>query len=227
MPACGVVFDDMGEVAPDGSPVELYLRIPAGATAERIEAAIPAASTVLDLGCGVGRIGAELVRSGHAVTGVDNSPAMLAHARRRGLATVEADISGLDLGRRFDVVLLLSHFVNEADDDRRASFWAAAADHVVTGGHVVVERFTAAWVRTVGPTTTTTHGVTIDLHDISHDGEELDATITYRIDERAWSQTFRVVAVDDDLLAQHAAPHALHVERSLDEDGELVLLRAG
>jgi SAM-dependent methyltransferase len=216
----------MDEIAPDGSPVEVYLRIPAGQTVERIAAAIPPSGTVLDLGCGVGRIGAGLVEAGHEVTGVDNSPAMLMHARQRGLATVEAELSGLDLGRRYDVVLLLSHFVNEADDARRSSFWSAAGRHVLAGGHVLVERFAPEWVRTVEPMTNTAHGVAIELHDLSHDGDELHATITYRIDDRAWSQTFTVIAVDDELLAQHAAAHGLHVERSLDPDGELVLLRA-
>ena len=223
-----MAFDEVRDaVAPDGSPVELYLRVPPGATVEQIDAAIPAASSVLDLGCGVGRIGGGLVRSGHRVTGVDNSPAMLAHAQRRGLATVEAEIAGLELGRRFGVVLLLSHFVNEADDDQRTSFWAAAGRHAAARGLVVVERFTPEWVRTVEPSITTAHGVTTDLHDIRHEGDRLHATITYRIDDRSWSQTFQSIAVDDELLERHAAPHGLVVERTLDDEGELVLLRAG
>jgi SAM-dependent methyltransferase len=38
---------------------------------------------VLELGCGSGRLLVPLARAGHAVTGVDNSPAMLALAERR------------------------------------------------------------------------------------------------------------------------------------------------
>lgn len=38
---------------------------------------------VLEVGCGTGRIAVELAAHGHAVTGIDPSPAMLARARRR------------------------------------------------------------------------------------------------------------------------------------------------
>jgi SAM-dependent methyltransferase len=41
----------------------------------------PAGRRTLDLGCGEGRVGAELERRGHRVIGVDSSPAMVALAR--------------------------------------------------------------------------------------------------------------------------------------------------
>ena len=212
-------------VAPDGSPVELYLRFPAGETAALIDRAVPAGATVLDLGCGVGRIGGELVRTGHQVTGVDNSPAMLHHAHERGIETVPAEIVGLDLGRSFDVVLLLSHFVSEADEVHRHQYWRAAAIHVRRGGAVVVERFAADWVKTVEPMTRNAHGVETELHDLEHDGDLLLARITYRIDGRSWTQTFDAIALDDEALAADAARHDLTLERVLDDDGELVLFR--
>src|SRR5688500_18256195 len=66
------------EVTRDGSPVEVYRRLPATGEAELIHRAIPAGATVLDLGCGTGRIARGLVALGHPVTGVDDSPAMIA-----------------------------------------------------------------------------------------------------------------------------------------------------
>ena len=216
----------MDEVAPDGSPVEVYLRFPADDTVAVLLDALPAGADVLDLGCGVGRIAGGLVDAGHPVTGIDNSPAMLDHARHRGVETVEAELVGLDLGRRFDVVLLLSHFVNEADAERRAEFWKTASRHVSPGGVVVIERFAAEWVRSVEPTSNTTHGVTIELHDLEHDGDLLHAAITYRLDGRSWTQRFSVIALDDDTLSDEAATFGLGVERTLDPEGELVLLRA-
>ena len=82
-------------VAPDGSPVEVYLRLPPRGEAEIIHAAIPAAAEVLELGCGVGRITHELIRLGHPVVAVDESPEMLAHVL--GAETVRARIEELEL----------------------------------------------------------------------------------------------------------------------------------
>src|SRR5690242_19259324 len=95
---------------PDGSPVELYLRLPALGEPERVHELVPAGAPVLELGCGVGRITHELVRLGHPVTAVDKSAEMLAHVR--GAETVQSRIEELRLERRFPCVLLMSHLVN-------------------------------------------------------------------------------------------------------------------
>ena len=57
---------------------------------------------------GAGRVAIELARHGIEVIGVDVSPSMLAEARRRApdLTWIEADLTTLALGRRFDVVVL-------------------------------------------------------------------------------------------------------------------------
>ena len=46
----------MSGVAPDGSPVAFYRRLPAFGEPELIHGAIPRGASVLDLGCGPGRI---------------------------------------------------------------------------------------------------------------------------------------------------------------------------
>ena len=65
-------------------------------------------ATVLDAGCGTGRVGIELARRGIDVVGVDVDPDMLERARRRSadVTWVLADLATLDLGRTFDVVVL-------------------------------------------------------------------------------------------------------------------------
>jgi SAM-dependent methyltransferase len=87
---------------------------------------------VLELGCGTGRLADALVALGHPTTGVDQSAAMLAHVHRA--APVLADIEGLDLGRRFDGVVLASHLVNVADPARgRRSLPPARATSIPAG----------------------------------------------------------------------------------------------
>lgn len=67
----------------------------------------PAGRSVLDAGCGTGRVARELARRGIDVVGVDNDPSMLAVAREQapGLRWVSADLVTLDLPDRFDVVV--------------------------------------------------------------------------------------------------------------------------
>jgi len=64
--------------------------------------------SVLDAGCGTGRVAMELARRGLEVVGVDLDPEMLAAARAKAplLRWVEADLAGVDLGRTFDGIVM-------------------------------------------------------------------------------------------------------------------------
>ncbi|NEE16204.1 class I SAM-dependent methyltransferase, partial [Streptomyces sp. SID7499] len=65
----------------------------------------PAGASILELGCGAGRVTHPLVRRGFSVTAVDESPEMLEEIV--GARRVRSPIESLDLGgERFDVVLL-------------------------------------------------------------------------------------------------------------------------
>jgi SAM-dependent methyltransferase len=81
------------------------------AWAQRLRAWIPDhAADVLDVGCGTGSLARVLTAHGHQVTGVDLSPNMVEHARRK-LAGLSATVLLGDAadppvaGQRFDVVL--------------------------------------------------------------------------------------------------------------------------
>lgn len=93
-------------VAPDGSPVALYLAVPGDEDATFIHAAMPTGAAVLELGCGVGRVTRHLAAMGHAVTGVDNSPEMLAQLLPSdGIDTVETSSAqryGMTMAIRVD-----------------------------------------------------------------------------------------------------------------------------
>lgn len=84
----------MTDVAPDGSPVLLYARLPSLGEAELIHEAVPAGSQILELGAGAGRVTHELLALGHAVVAVDNSREMLAFIR--GAETVLGDMKTLN-----------------------------------------------------------------------------------------------------------------------------------
>ena len=71
-----------------------------------IDALVAPGSRLLDAGCGTGRVGVELHRRGHQVTGVDSDASMLAVARgQQGPTWLLADLARLDLPDRFDLVL--------------------------------------------------------------------------------------------------------------------------
>ncbi|HUR18955.1 MAG TPA: class I SAM-dependent methyltransferase [Acidimicrobiales bacterium] len=95
--------------------------------------------SVLDAGCGTGRVAIELARRGLEVEGVDLDPAMLAAARRKAPEVTWhlADLADLDLGRRFDVVVLAGNVMIFLTPGTEASVVAAAARHLVEGGALV------------------------------------------------------------------------------------------
>ena len=70
--------------------------------------------SVLDAGCGTGRVGRELHRRGIDVVGVDLDAEMLETARARCPegSWVEGDISTIRLGRTFDIVLMAGNVIN-------------------------------------------------------------------------------------------------------------------
>lgn len=92
-----------GAITPDGCAVDLYSRLSVGNEPEVIAAAVPAGASLLELGCGAGRVTHPLLERGFAVTAVDESAQML--ARVRGARTVQSPIESLDLGETFDVVM--------------------------------------------------------------------------------------------------------------------------
>jgi SAM-dependent methyltransferase len=95
--------------------------------------------SVLDAGCGTGRVGIELASRGIEVVGVDADPDMLERARRRsaGVAWVLADLSTLDLGRAFDVVVLAGNVLPFVEPADRPAAVMACARHLGDDGLLV------------------------------------------------------------------------------------------
>ena len=96
-------------------------------------------ASVLDAGCGTGRVAIELARHGIDVVGADVDPSMLATARRLApeLTWVEADLTALDLGRTFDVVVLAGNVPLFTPPGTQPALAAGVARHVAPGGVVI------------------------------------------------------------------------------------------
>ena len=99
----------------------------------------PTPGSVLDAGCGTGRVACELARRGVAVVGVDVDASMLAVARRAGAEVewIEHDLTSLELGRTFDVVLMAGNVPLFTPAGTEATLVAGVARHVNATGRLV------------------------------------------------------------------------------------------
>lgn len=202
-------------IAPDGSPVELYARLPTFGEPELVHAAIPAGAEILELGSGAGRMTHRLLELGHPVTAVDNSPEMLAHVR--GAETVLAEIGELDLGRRFACVLLASNLVNSGDAER-AVLLAACTRHVEDDGVVVIQRYDPDWAADPRPSDVERGGVRIKVLEPRREGRHLTATVEYEVSGSTWRHgPFTSTILDDEELRQRLDMAGLRFDRWLDD----------
>lgn len=130
------------------------------------------AGSVLELGCGYGRVIAALAAPGRTVVGVEQDPELLSMARRAvqalpkahqaGVQLVEGDMRTVSLDRRFDRVLIPfgGLYCLLTDDDVDATL-ANAVRHLAPGGRVAFDVYRAdAFHRESEP-----HDVPDDAHE--------------------------------------------------------------
>jgi len=98
-----------------------------------------APNSVLDAGCGTGRVASELARRGIEVVGTDVDASMLTTARRQDpdVTWVQADLTELDLGRTFALVLLAGNVPLFTPPGTQPALVDRCAAHVATGGRLV------------------------------------------------------------------------------------------
>ena len=216
----------VSEVAPDGSPVPVYLALPAGTTPALIDSAIAPRSTILELGSGPGRITRALVEMGHRVIAVDDSPEMLS-ANHSATETVLADLFTLALGRTFDVVLAASHLINSRDAQRRRDLLGVCGRHLAPHGVVLIERYDPVWVADPEPSESRVGEVHIRFEPLEVGPGWFRGRVTYQLAGRSWVQDFDAGQVTDEMLEEEAETAGLRLSGWLDEKRSWARLGAG
>jgi SAM-dependent methyltransferase len=108
--------------------------------------------SVLEVGCGTGRILLPIARSGRTIDGLDASPQMLQRCKakveqepdgvRRRVRLHSGDARDFDIGRQFDLVIapfrVMQHQITIEDQLR---FLDSAARHLAPGGRLIFDVF--------------------------------------------------------------------------------------
>lgn len=103
---------------------------------DKAMALLPENPQVLDLGCGMGEpIIPYFLGKGCVVTGVDGSAKLVALAKSRHpeVEFIISDMRGLDLGKKFNLVIAWHSFFHLSQDDQRAMF-KTFTSHLKKGG---------------------------------------------------------------------------------------------
>jgi SAM-dependent methyltransferase len=98
-----------------------------------------APTSVLDAGCGTGRVAAELFRRGVGVVGIDREASMIETARTLtpGVRFDVVDLVDADLGRTFDLVVMAGNVPLFTPAGTQGALVAGCARHLGPGGRLL------------------------------------------------------------------------------------------
>ncbi|MFJ9325467.1 class I SAM-dependent methyltransferase [Streptomyces sp. NPDC101230] len=214
-----------GAITPDGCAVELYRRLSVGEEPDVIASVAPAGASILELGCGAGRVTHPLVDRGFAVTAVDESAEML--ERIVGARTVRSPIETLDLGaERFDIVLLGSFLVHAGEDRVRDGMLRVCRRQVEDDGIVLIQREGVAHRSGLPWERVDASGCRIRIVSAEPVGDGVRSVrAEYDFGDARWTHTFRSRELSEERLAGHLAAAGLAVDRTLTDDGTWLLAR--
>ncbi|WP_327683236.1 class I SAM-dependent methyltransferase [Kitasatospora sp. NBC_00458] len=206
-----------GAITPDGCAVEMYERLRPNGEPEVIERAVPAGASILELGCGAGRVTHPLLDRGFRVTAVDESAEML--ARVRGARTVRSPIERLDLDERFDVVLLASFLVHAGDPAVRRGLLETCRRHVAEDGCVLLQREGENWHLDVPRERPLAPDGLVRVVSATPVADGVNRVhVEYEFPDARWSQTFLSRPLDTAQFEGALAEAGLAVESYLTED---------
>lgn len=205
-------------ITPDGCAVDFYALMSARREPEIVhKAAGDPAASILELGSGAGRVTGPLVKLGHRVVAVDESPEMLAHITTA--MTVCSRIQDLALDERFGVVLLASHLINVLGEPERQELLGTCVRHVSPDGCVIIEQHAPDWFATAAEAESEADGIVFRLRDVSRPAPDLlAATVEYQAGDRVWTQTFTTRMLIEEQLTASLATAGLAFDRYLTDD---------
>jgi SAM-dependent methyltransferase len=145
--------------------------------------------SVLDAGCGTGRVAIELSRRGYEVAGIDMDPAMLEVARQKAphLQWIVADLADPDLAHpdlsSFDIVVMAGNVLIFVAPGTEGTVLANMAAHLTPGGILI-----AGYSLTPGGLSVAVHdelaaqsGLFLEDRWSTWDRQPFDRTSTYAV----------------------------------------------
>lgn len=186
-----------GVHAPDGCSVDLYRKLPYLGELEDHQPLFHVGASVLELGCGAGRLTRRLLEWGLRVTAVDNSPHMLS-AVPEDASRVLSDIESLNLDERFDLALLASCLINHPAPAVRSAFIHTARRHLRKGGRLLLERHDPVWLQSVQPGPVGTAGdIVMSVEAVGRTADAVLMTLTYEFEGCVWRHSFAVAPMSE------------------------------
>ncbi len=206
----------------DGSMADLYKRLTDSGESAVVPAAVPVGASILELGCGTGRMTRRLLELGHSVTATDNDPEMLRHVPTEA-ETVLGQIETLDLAVHYPVVLMASNLVNHPDQNIRSKLLRTCRRHITDSGVVVLQRYDPQFTGWDKNDWARRGSVEVRIAALRRERNQFVATIKYRHGDQHWAQHFKAVILDDERLRPELLDANLRFARTLDREGSWVL----
>lgn len=162
-----------------------------------------------------------LLERGFGVTAVDESAEML--ERVRGARTICSPIEDLDLGERFDAVMLASFLVHAGDVEVRRGLLRTCARHVAEDGCVLIQREGADYHTNLPRERVDPSGFTIRILSADPVGDGVNSVrAQYEFPDAVWTQTFRARPLTREQFEEALGEAGLAVDRYLTDDGTWV-----
>lgn len=207
-----------GAITNDGCAVDFYALLPEFGEAQIVDAAVPVGASILELGCGTGRILRPLAALGHPVTGVDDSAEML--DRSADLPTVCSPIESLRLDRTFDAVLLASTMIN-SDPATRLGFLATVRRHLRDDGVAVFQQNPPNWFETMEnaePVRDDPGGIRRIIRGARWEPPRMSMEVEYQVNGNVWTHAWTSYQISDEELAADLAAADLRFGGWLTDD---------